>query len=319
MLAVTVVEQNETHVVTLKTELMNTMPDQEETSEYPTPADPASFTEGAAAQSRRGFELAALIFLVLISLAACAGVLWLVAQPPQTTAPQSVVPPLAKALEAPQKPPQEPAQPAQPSAPEGPPETSPAAPPPAVPPSAKTTEAPQAPQPETAQTPETPASEKQVEPPAGMPPPGARRISFPTDSSLGTLRVRQWGSDDEDAWTRLNEARGGVSVPAGMELRIDLYTSVAVDLSFLGTFADGTFQGLGLARTDTGDTDLAYLKSQADLVWVDLRGTRVTDKGLVHLEALPRLQRLNLRDTHVTEAGIGKLKQTLPHCRIVGP
>ena len=289
----------------LKAELAGMVTDEKEIDAPQPPADPISFTEGAAARGGRGFELAALIFLVVVSFAACGGVLWLVTRAPRIAAPQTTVPPLAKAIEAPQT---------------------------AVPPLAQTPEAPQV----APQTPEPPASEnseKQVEQPVETPqptlekpvgtlpapPPGERKVSFPTESSRGTLRIREWGSADEDAWIRLGEARGGVVVPAAMELRIDLYTVVTVDMSFLDAFKDGTFQGLGLARTDAGDTDLAYLKSQSGLVWMDFRGTRITDNGLVHLEALPRLQRLDLRDTRVTEAGIGKLKQALPHCHIVGP
>jgi hypothetical protein len=68
-----------------------------------------------------------------------------------------------------------------------------------------------------------------------------------------------------------------------------------------------------------GDSGLAELGALDKLEILTLEGASVTDAGLVHLEKLANLQKLNLRGTPVTEAGIGKLRNALPDCEIIGP
>ncbi len=64
-----------------------------------------------------------------------------------------------------------------------------------------------------------------------------------------------------------------------------------------------------LAGTNFGNTDLAkLLPLAANLRWLDLAGTAVTDAGLTPIAAMQSLMRLHLERTAVTDAGIARLK-----------
>jgi uncharacterized membrane protein len=63
-----------------------------------------------------------------------------------------------------------------------------------------------------------------------------------------------------------------------------------------------------LAGTHFGDAELASLAPlAANLRWLDLAGTRVTDVGLGHLAAMPNLVRLHLERTGITDDGLESL------------
>lgn len=61
----------------------------------------------------------------------------------------------------------------------------------------------------------------------------------------------------------------------------------------------------GLKFGDAGLAKLAALA--ANLRWLDLTGTGVTDKGLAQLAAMPHLTRLSLARTTVTNEGLAQL------------
>jgi uncharacterized membrane protein len=64
----------------------------------------------------------------------------------------------------------------------------------------------------------------------------------------------------------------------------------------------------GIAGTNFGDGELTKLKPiGANLRWLDLAGTDVTDAGLAGLESMPNLTRLHLERTHVTDAGLARV------------
>jgi uncharacterized membrane protein len=64
----------------------------------------------------------------------------------------------------------------------------------------------------------------------------------------------------------------------------------------------------GIAGTNFGDGELTKLKPiGANLRWLDLAGTGVTDAGLAGLESMPNLTRLHLERTHVTDAGLARV------------
>jgi uncharacterized membrane protein/YHS domain-containing protein len=63
-----------------------------------------------------------------------------------------------------------------------------------------------------------------------------------------------------------------------------------------------------LASTNFGDAELARLAPLgANLRWLDLAGTRVTDAGLAHLAGMTNLTRLHLERTGIGDAGLGQL------------
>ncbi len=63
-----------------------------------------------------------------------------------------------------------------------------------------------------------------------------------------------------------------------------------------------------IAHGSFGDAQLARLAPlAANLRWLDLAGTKVTDSGLGQVEAMPNLVRLHLEQTAVTDAGLEHL------------
>ena len=63
-----------------------------------------------------------------------------------------------------------------------------------------------------------------------------------------------------------------------------------------------------IARTKFGDAELAKLAPlAANLRWLDLTGTGVTDHGLAQVAAMPHLTRLHLARTTITDEGLAQL------------
>lgn len=63
-----------------------------------------------------------------------------------------------------------------------------------------------------------------------------------------------------------------------------------------------------VAGTNFGDRDLAKLVPiGANLRWLDLGGTAVTDAGLAKLAAMPNLTRLHLERTHITDSALANI------------
>ena len=63
-----------------------------------------------------------------------------------------------------------------------------------------------------------------------------------------------------------------------------------------------------VAGTNFGDAELARLAPiGANLRWLDLAGTRITDAGLAPISAMPNLIRLHLERTAITDSGLGCL------------
>jgi Leucine-rich repeat (LRR) protein len=58
------------------------------------------------------------------------------------------------------------------------------------------------------------------------------------------------------------------------------------------------------------------LKELANLSYLDVGGTQVTDAGLNDLKELKNLSSLYLGRTQVTNAGIDELRKALPKCKI---
>ena len=67
------------------------------------------------------------------------------------------------------------------------------------------------------------------------------------------------------------------------------------------------FTALNVAK-EFGDAQLAALKPIAgQILWLDLAGTKVTDKGLAGVAGMKNLRRLYLQNTAVTDAGLGQV------------
>ena len=69
---------------------------------------------------------------------------------------------------------------------------------------------------------------------------------------------------------------------------------------------------LDLAGTKVSDRDMRTLKSQTELARLNLANTAITDEGLLLLYDARELEVLNLSGTQVTPAGIRSLREALP-------
>ena len=59
------------------------------------------------------------------------------------------------------------------------------------------------------------------------------------------------------------------------------------------------------------------LASLKQVRWLDLGGTRITDRGLVEMKEMSRLKMLIVRRTQVTDAGVAELQRMQPQLEIV--
>lgn len=79
--------------------------------------------------------------------------------------------------------------------------------------------------------------------------------------------------------------------------------------------------GVFLAGSSVQDDDLTVLESFANLEWLNLSTTHITDRGLERLASLTNLSSLStldLRFSSVTPEGVARLKKQLPRTTIYG-
>src|SRR3989304_6953361 len=153
--------------------------------------------------------------------------------------------------------------------------------------------------------------------------PQERTIYFPTDRSIGVLKVL----GEDKRWTGIN-ARGKITVPKGSRLWFDaaepppdasLLTLILLfgkkpethitdsDLSYLQTLND--LQWLDLSHTNIVGTGLSYLQGLHSLEILHLKGTMINDDGLINLPELPLLHELILSKTKITGTGLTYLRR----------
>jgi hypothetical protein len=85
------------------------------------------------------------------------------------------------------------------------------------------------------------------------------------------------------------------------------------DLKGLEPLYSGMAPGgnLTLDNTPVSDDDLAKVSGFANLLYLGVAHTQVTDRGLPHIYLLKKLLRFDLRGTRVTAEGVEKLKQAI--------
>ena len=64
-----------------------------------------------------------------------------------------------------------------------------------------------------------------------------------------------------------------------------------------------------LSGKDLTDSQLADVAEVDDVIWLNLKDTKITDAGLKHLKGLKKLQKLHLERTAVTDAGLEYLAE----------
>ena len=63
---------------------------------------------------------------------------------------------------------------------------------------------------------------------------------------------------------------------------------------------------------------LQHLSGLANLEYLNLYGTNITDAGLTQLTGLQHLRKIYLWQTKTTEAGITALKKAMPNLEVIG-
>ncbi|HEY8808985.1 MAG TPA: sulfotransferase domain-containing protein [Solirubrobacterales bacterium] len=143
------------------------------------------------------------------------------------------------------------------------------------------------------------------------PSPGARHLYFGQGGRLGGLFVRNRGRDGA-TWSRLGEARGPVSVDSGVELKLRVDESAAVEsIRSLCTLPPDALDSLCLAGNRNLDDDLlaACTAALRDLREVDLARTAVGDGCVDSLALLPRLVGVSVFGTALSSRALSALQE----------
>ena len=149
----------------------------------------------------------------------------------------------------------------------------------------------------------------------------ARDLHFPTDRSMGELFIRDGThrADDYAFWEPIGRAQGGLAIPAGKELRLNVNPQASTDLSPFRAIPAQAIQYLQLSASRVNNDSLAHLAHLTGLRVLWLYDTRISDAGLVHLQSLSGLRVLNLRSTLASRGGIDALQAKLPKCEFRRP
>ena len=138
---------------------------------------------------------------------------------------------------------------------------------------------------------------------------------FPTTAKRsGPTWVRDWFGDD------FISDVVGVHVPLGMFMnfggRFPMHDCVATDHDLLPLKMFTRLRFLNLAGTRVTDKGMAYVGELRELQGLSLLCTNVGDKGIAHLRGLLNLRDLDISQTKVTSSGLTHLKD-LPHLEAI--
>ncbi|GMV93391.1 MAG: hypothetical protein AMXMBFR82_31690 [Candidatus Hydrogenedentota bacterium] len=157
-------------------------------------------------------------------------------------------------------------------------------------------------------------------PPQHIPVDG-RVLHFPSDRTLGTIRIMDsdfertldtfyhWLDDSE--WVDWSTARGDVVIPEGKHVWLVLNPRACSDLSGLQQLQPNDIFKLSVDYTERGgpsldDTGMAHIAHLTGIRYLHLRWSNVTDAGLVFLPELYRLERLQV-PRYMTDAGMAQI------------
>jgi len=136
-------------------------------------------------------------------------------------------------------------------------------------------------------------------------------IHFPKDRSLGTLYIRDFGSESwyED-WERLGEAKSDMSIIPNKEVKLQINEEAAGDLSALTKLRADDLQMLSFGWKAVKIESLAPIGNLKDLKALNLQSAKFDSEDFKHLTGLRKLEVLRLGDHQLTDSSmqyIGKL------------
>lgn len=144
---------------------------------------------------------------------------------------------------------------------------------------------------------------------ATMSAPGERTLRFPSDVSLGTVSIRDWGyatntqRDETQSWQPLGEARGKVSVPAGKEVQLTVRPAQSGNLSALRRLGATALQNLFMNQCPIHDEDLAGISHLTGLFYLSMDDTPIGPAGYAQLRRLTSLREVSIVGTTLGEEG----------------
>lgn len=144
--------------------------------------------------------------------------------------------------------------------------------------------------------------------------PDSRVVSFPDESSLGQLQIRQWG-ETAWVWQDYGIAAGDVKVPPAQELYLLVDSVGSKRLAALNTLEPDDLQSIFIGHQPVMDVDLLSICQITGLFTLDLRATDITDHGLRALTVLKKLRTLVL-PVQISDRAINNLQYALPNCHI---
>jgi Leucine-rich repeat (LRR) protein len=126
----------------------------------------------------------------------------------------------------------------------------------------------------------------------------ARTLDFPEEQSIGLL----YGDGNE--WNKIGEARGTVSVPAGISIGIILEKGKPENIKYLKNLTGLDVQEVNLYFTEITDEDLNYLNGLTGLESLNLSGCQITDKGFAGLKRHTSLRALDCLRLPITDEAL---------------
>ncbi|HQL95251.1 MAG TPA: hypothetical protein PL005_11265, partial [Candidatus Hydrogenedentes bacterium] len=138
-----------------------------------------------------------------------------------------------------------------------------------------------------------------------MTPPGERVLNFPAEG-IGYIDIRPWQQASE-SWQRLGSAAGAVTIPAKMEIRLEIAPG-RTDLSSLASLDIMAVHTLTCEGPDITDVSMDGVAALRGILCLELSRTLVTNDGFGKIRRNTALEELKLVDTRVTDDGLGVLK-----------
>ncbi|HQB02400.1 MAG TPA: hypothetical protein PLY90_03805 [Candidatus Hydrogenedentes bacterium] len=147
-----------------------------------------------------------------------------------------------------------------------------------------------------------------------MTPPEERVLEFSEDYTIGRVAIRQW-NEAQAPWQFLEMARGKVTVPAKMEIQIEI-NQAEKNLEVLNTLDEMAVHTLVLKGETITDSCLDAVAHLRGLLALELIDTAVTDEGLQKIITIRGLQQIKLHGIAITDAGVKALREFTQLARI---
>lgn len=153
---------------------------------------------------------------------------------------------------------------------------------------------------------------------ADDPVPPERRLHFPDDWSIGTLRARDFGAADPErewwsehypSWEFHAAAEGTVTVPAGKEVALLIRCSGSEDFSPLAKLRPGDVDGVSIECSGESSN---YMEPLSSLTWLEtlqLQQKNIQNEDLRWLKRMNSLKRLSVFAAHLNDGGIAHVGQ----------